>query len=218
MRKHVFSRMAAIAALSVCSLIGARTTHAATASFPTKARDFRSWMVRAYDQCSPSGLSITGFGPSNGACLAANSTTDNQPPADALGATMTFSRLVVRRFPALNAGQGKIKLFGRGFQSGQRVKVRLTLRSTRIVTATKHPPAGNQKVTFADVTITCGNQNAGCFVGRPSGTISGSQLLSDCLTANGQSTGLAGQNVQIVDAALVNCDTNKVFAVPGILN
>jgi hypothetical protein len=71
-------------------------------------------------------------------------------------------------------------------------------------------------VTFVDTTIVCGNQNVGCFVARPSGALAGSENLKDCLTQSGASTSLGLRNIQIVDAALLNCDTGKIFAVPGI--
>jgi len=110
-----------------------------------------------------------------------------------------------------------VTLFGAGFKSGQRTKVRLTLRVTKKNLSTKHPPATNN-VTFADTTVDCGNQIAGCFTARANGVVAGKQSMAECLTQNGQPVGLAQENIQIVDAALVNCDTGKVFGVPGYID
>jgi hypothetical protein len=128
---------------------------------------------------------------------------------------MKHAKLVVRRF---GNGEGRIRLFGRGFQSGQRLKVRLTLRTTRSGVLTKHPPSTNSTVTFSDTTVDCDNASPNCFVANAIGVVAGSQSLAGCLTSNGQSAQLAKQNVQIVNAELVNCDTGAVVAVPGILN
>jgi hypothetical protein len=68
-------------------------------------------------------------------------------------------------------------------------------------------------VTFSDLTVQCGTTPFG-FVANARGTIAGSVLLSTCLGTN---SGLSTGNIEIIDAALVNHDTNKVFAHPGIL-
>jgi hypothetical protein len=189
---------------------------AVDARFPTKALNFTTWMVRAFNQCTPSGLTvITSNLPSTG-CPAVVS--DDIPPGDPLGATMQNAKLQVRRFPGYTGGDGRIKVTGKGFQAGQRIKVRLTFRTTRSQVATKHPPSTNNSVTFSDTTIECGVGPGNCFVARSSGVLVGTQTLSACLTQNGQGTGLARENVQIIAASLVNCDTGDTVAVPGILN
>ncbi len=130
---------------------------------------------------------------------------------------MTFGRLDVRRFPG-TGGQGKVKLLAFGMQNGQRVKVRLTLRTTRSGVGTKNPTKSNQLVTFQDVTVDCPVGPTNCFVANPRGVVLGSILLDQCLSQNSQPTGLAKQNVEILDAEVVNCDDGNVVARPGILN
>jgi len=176
------------------------TANAALASFPTVTRNFAVWMVRAYDQCTPSGLSVVGSGVPGTGCLAANVATDST-------ITMSSTRLAVRKVT------GKVAIYGRGYPAGARVKVQLTLRVTKPVGSTKHPPATNQKVTFADTTVQCGTTPFG-FVANGRGTIAGSVLLSSCLGSN---SGLSTGNIEIIDAALVNNDTGLVFAHPGVL-
>ncbi len=188
----------------------------AQAPFTTRAPEYRTWLVRAMDQCTPAGLSVLTPGSPAAGCLQQNVTTDAGYPADPMGATMKLGRLIVSRSAA---GKGRITLFGTGFQGGQRVKVRLTLRTTKKNQSTHHP-FGLNSVTFADVTVECGNNTfTGCYVAGATGVIAGSMSLRDCLTNNGDSAGLASGSVEILDAALVNCDgAMKVIAVPGILN
>jgi hypothetical protein len=205
-----------LAAGCLGSLLLAQSASAADSRFPTRARNFSTWMVRAFNQCTPGSLSVFGAGVPSSGCVA--TVSDDLPPGDPLGASMKYSRLTVRRFPGSSGGEGKIILTGRGFQPGQRIAVRLTLRTTRSSFATKHPPTVNSPITFADTTIDCGNQSAGCFGAHANGAIIGRQSLVDCLTQNGQPTGLANENVEIVAASLVNCDTTDTVAVPGILN
>ena len=187
-------------ATAAAMIVSLGSIHAAfgLSALPTKAFSLRTWMVRAFDQCSPAGLTVVGAGGA-AACPAANSATDDG--ATALGATMSWARLTVRKFTI--ASQGRVRVTGRGFKGGQRVQVELTLRTTRTNQTVKHPPGTGQVVTFVDTTIVCGNQNAGCFVARPSGAIAGSENLKDCLTQSGASPALGAQNIQIVAAGLL---------------
>ncbi len=211
-------KLMATVAFGGLAVIMASTAFAADSRFPTKARTYRTFFVRAFDQCTPAGLSVVspGLGGAFG-CFAATTTTDTPPPGDPLGASMSFSRILIKRYPAAG-GQGRLSFFGKGFQAGQRVKVGLTLRTTRSGLSTKNPIGSNKTVTFADVSVTCGTPNSGCFVANSRGAIAGNQLLTACLTQNGQPTGLAAENVEILSASLINCDTNKTIAIPGILN
>lgn len=182
------------------------------AKFPLRAPYYLTWLVRAMDPCTPGGLTVLSGG--GAGCLQANVTTDDGFPGDPSGATLKLGRLYVRAI----GGYGRVTLFGTGFQPGQRVKVRLSLRTTKKNQATHHP-LGLNNVTFTDKTIECGNNAfTGCYVATAGGVIAGSVKLSDCLTSNGDSAVLASGNVQILDSALVNCDNGKVLAVPGILN
>lgn len=194
-------------------LAGIQSAQAADVRFPTKAQTYTTWMVRAFNQCTPSGLTVTSAGFPTAGCVATAS--DLLPPGNPLGATMNFAKLVVRKF---GASEGRVRVYGRGFQAGQRIKVRLTLRTTRSGVFTKHPPSVNNTVTFADQAVDCDNASPNCFVANAGGVLAGSQALSACLTANSLSNKLAGENVQIVNAELVNCDTGNVVAVPGIFN
>lgn len=236
MKKQVFLMAVGITAVGVGSLLAA--THPAWAShaeFPIRARKYRVDMVRAMDQCDPATISVfnsilpnnaTGTFPSGG-CFQTNVVTDETPTnpgGDPLGMTMFRARLVVKKF---QSPKGKIKLVGSGFVTTRRVRVLLTLRTTRKVPfAATHSPAGpspSALVTFEDVTIQCGDDGGTppCFSASPGGRIAKSMTLQQCLTNNGESTGFAGGNVEIVESALVNCEvggTGKIFARPGILN
>ena len=210
MRKFFAGVSVGLFSVAICGVASAGV-------FPTKARLYSTAMVRAYNQCTPGGLSVTTPGNTTPGCLATIS--DPLPPGAPLGATMNFANLKVKRFPGGSGGQGRIALIGRGFQPGQRVKVRLTLRTTRPGISTKHPPLTNQYVTFSDTTIDCGTGGPGnCFVARPNGALAVHQALDACLTQNAQSANLAKGNVEIVDSSLVNCDTGGTVAVPGVLN
>lgn len=199
------------------AVVVASTAFAADSRFPTKARTYSVFMTRAFDSCTPAGLSVVATGLPGSGCIAVNTITDAPPPTDPLGSTMAFSRLIVKRYPSAG-GQGRIRFFGRGFQPGQRVQVQLTLRTTRSGQTTKNPTGSGKTVTFADVTILCGNQSMNSFVANARGVAAGNQLLTDCLAQNAQPIGLAAENVEILSSALVNHDTGKVLAIPGIFN
>lgn len=225
-------RAAVISAVSLMAVAVLAQGAFAIAPFGTVGRSFTSYMVRAYDDCTAPGISVVS-NPSDpgGGCLMANTVTDDVPPGSPTGATMKWARLTVTKFPSNGGGQGKIQLVGVGFQSGQRVAVRLTVRTSHIEGKVKQHnlgtkgPGTNKFLTFEDATVECGPgplTGAMCsgevFTARPNGLVAGSTTLSSCLTTNGLPVGLAKGNMEIVDAALVNCDTGKVFAVPGILN
>ncbi|MCX8073407.1 MAG: hypothetical protein N3C12_13290 [Candidatus Binatia bacterium] len=192
---------------------------AQVSGFPTRAIRYSTWLARAFDSCTPSGLTVVS--PSNlpaTGCFATHS--DPLPPpggTNPVGASMTFGRLDVRRFPA-TGGQGKVKLLAFGMQNGQRVKVRLTLRTTRSGVTTKNPSGSNKLVTFQDTTVDCPIGPSNCFIANPRGVVLGTILLDQCLTQNSQPPGLARQNVEILSAEVVNCDDGNVVARPGILN
>jgi hypothetical protein len=192
-------RIAAAIGIFVGGALAVQPVLAQTAPFPTAARNYTAWMARAMDQCSPTTVSVVSTPglPTTG-CYQANSTTDSV-------ITMKYARLTV------SSKTGKLALFGSGFPFGARVTTQLTLRVTKRTQATKHPP-GPKTVTFEDVTVQCPNTPF-WFVARPNGSVLGSVRLSDCLTTPGLATG----NIEILDSALINVDTGKVFARPGIL-
>ena len=195
-----------LVALGAMVVMATASSALALANYPHQANSYGTWMVRAMDECAPSGMSVVG----QPACPQANVITDDEPGA---GATMRVARLTVRKLRTT----GKVTLYGAGFKPGQRVAVSLMLRTSKAGQTTKHPPQTGQRITFADVAISCGNGFGGCFVAGNGGAIAASQNLSDCLTQNGLPASLASTNVEILDAALVNCDTGKIFARPGIL-
>jgi len=221
-------RAAVISGVSLMSVAVLAQGAFAVAPFPTQGRTFATYLVRAYDDCTAPGISVVA-NPSDpgGGCLMTNTTTDNVPPGSPQGATMKWARLTVSKFPGNGGGQGRIQLIGVGFQSGQRVAVQLTLRTSKLESKVKHlpGPGTNKFLTFEDTTVQCGPGPLtgpmcadGVFTARPNGLIAGSVTLSGCLTSNGEAIGLARGNVEIIDAALLNCDTGKILAVPGILN
>ena len=199
-----------IAVAGVIGLLGAVQPAGATVPFPTKASTYSTWLARAMDECNSATVSVLTAGLPTSGCLQANSVTDDNVSP---GATMKFARLIVSR--TVNH-KGRVRLFGRGFYAGQRMKVQLTLRVTKTGVST---PGGAKSITFQDITVACGNSPVtGCFTANLSGNVAGSMSLLDCMTENTEPTGLASGNVQILDSALLNCDTGKVLATPGILN
>lgn len=198
-------RIAAAIGMVVGGVLAVQPVLAQLAPFPTAARRYAAWMARAMDECSSPTTSVVSPGVPASGCIQANVTTDS-----AIG--MKLARLNISKVT------GKVTLFGTGFQFGNRVSTQLTLRVTK-QDQTTTSPAGINPVTFQDVTITCPNiPNAPFwFVARQTGALAGSVKLTDCLTQAGLATGLASGNVEVLDAALINVDTNKVFARPGIV-
>ncbi len=188
-----------LAAVAVTWLAG--WAQAQTPAFPQVARNYSAWLVRAFDACTPGSLTVTTTGLPAQGCLSSATVVDNQMP-------MQFGKITISK------GNGKIKVFGRGLTPGGRVKVQLTVRTTRNGISTKHPP-GTKRVTFQDTTVVCGPPPFGFIAVWPSGNLGGTIDLSDCLQPY---PGLALGNIEIVDVALVNADNaNKVFARPGIM-
>jgi hypothetical protein len=200
--------------------LGVQASEAQSPLFPNRAPRFSTWLVRAFDACTPAGLTVTA--PANlptGGCFA--SLSDPFPPplgSNPLGATMKLGKLDVSRFPGLAGGQGRVKLFMTGLQNGQKVKVRLSVRTTRAGVTTKHPSKTSALVTFADTIFECGNQLSNCFVANARGVVLGTESLQDCLTQSSQPKGLASHNLEILSAEVVNCDDGNVVARAGILN
>lgn len=219
-------------AVGVVSLLAAiDTAWAFHAPFPTKARRYKAFMVRAMDECDPATISVfTNPGPPrtnngtfpSGGCFQENIVTDEIPPTDPGGETMKFAKVTVVKY---KAPQGKVKLIGSGMVPNTGVRVLLTLRTTRISPiAATHTPAGakkNASVTYEDVTIQCGDDTMDtpkCWLVKPNGKLAKSMTLQKCLQNNGASIGFSGGNVEIVESGVVNCTTGKVFGRPGILN
>jgi len=157
------------------------------------------------DPCSASNVAVVGSGLPATGCIQANSTTDST-------ITMKSARLT------LSAKTGKVTLFGTGFQFGSRVAAQLKLRVTKPGQHTLHPGA-TSTVTFQDITVMCPNAPF-WFGARPNGSIAAKADLADCLSDNGQPTGLASGSIEVLDSALVDIDStppNKVFARPGFV-
>jgi hypothetical protein len=179
------------------------STAFAQVQFPTAARTFSVWLARAMDSCTPGMLTVVTMEslPTAAGCLGAHSATDGL-------LTMTFGKLVVR------PRSGKVVVLAHGLPVGARVKIQLTVRVTKNGLQIKHPPGFNQRVTFADQTVLCGDTPFG-FVVNGRGTLAGQIQLSTCLAPYPT---LATGNIEILDAALVNADnSDKPFARPGIL-
>ncbi|GBD25147.1 hypothetical protein HRbin30_00462 [bacterium HR30] len=184
----------------LASTVGAQTLP----SYPKKAPAFDTWMARAYDSCTPSGLTVVSpTNVPNTGCLSSNSVTDSVLPYN-------FARLRV-------AKSGKIRLYARGLTFGESVRVRLNLRVTRQGVSTKNPTKSSTTVTFADVTVDCpASPNA--FVVRPNGAIVGATDLNSCLQPYPNLGGGAGtNNIEVLGASLINVATGKEFARAGVL-
>jgi hypothetical protein len=175
--------------------------HAQTVAFPKLANSYTTWMARAMDQCNPAMVSVAGAGLPSGGCVQSNTATDDVM-------TMNFARLIV------SARTGRVLVFGRGLPYGSRTRVRLTLRVTKPGVTTKHN--GLIRVTFEDTTVDCPNATTTPFgyTGRPNGVLLGSSNLADCLGSS--DSGLARGNIEILSSELVNVDTGKTYARPGI--
>lgn len=199
MRKWLFAW--ATLAVAGAMIIGGSPGKAQLPLFPTVARSFSAWLVRAYDPCTPGGLTVTTSGLPSQGCLATATSVDDQM-------TMEFAKIVISKKSA------KIAVIGRGLIPGGRVKVQLTVRTTRNGISTKHPP-GTKRVTFQDTTVVCGPAPFGFIAVWPSGKLLGKIDLSECLQPY---PGLATGNIEVVDVALLNADnSNRVFARPGVM-
>ncbi len=199
----------AVAAMSLMLV-----THAASAavSNPRLARNYIAWLARAMDTCAsvvPDGPGpvVSVLLPTNvpgAGCLQQNVATEGT-----LG--MNLGRIWI-------SDRGRIGLFATGFTLGDSLRVRLTLRVTRVVASVKHPLASNQKVTFVDQTIDC--PAAGSFLARANGAVVGSTDLGACLAPYGglaqASTGRT--NIEILDAGLVNTANGKLVGHAGVIH
>lgn len=165
---------------------------------PRFARQYMAWMARAMDQCTTPTTTVLG-GPTlpGGGCVQANSDTDDSM-------TMLQARLVA------NAKTGNIILTGKGFQFGTRVKAQLRLRVTKANQNTPQDP--DASVTFEDVTVQCPDTLVG-FPARVNGNLVGKTNLNQCGLPY---PGLASGNIEILEAVLINADTGRVFARPGL--
>ena len=214
MMQRTLTGMGVTVAGLVGLLVVAQPVRAQQAPFPARALYYTAWLARAMDQCTPSGTTVLTMGSPTEGCIQTNSATDSDSVAP--GATMTWARLAVSR--TVNR-QGRIRVMGRGFHAGQRIAIRLKLRVTKTGQQTLHPQGNGQRVTFEDFTVQCGNSPiSGCFQAHVNGTLATAMKLTDCLDQNSEPLGLATGNIQILDSALVNCDTGKIFATPGIVN
>jgi len=187
------------AAIGMASLLAlSQGAMAQQASFPTQAREIITWMARAMDECNPATTGVTTPDSPATGCLQSNGgTTDNL-----LG--MKIAKVKV-------TNRGRIGVFANGFTLGDEVRARLTLRVTKTA-STLHPHAF-KKVTFADITVDC-PAAPDAFNARPNGAVIGTANLDACL---GSYSGLAGGNIEVVEASLVNALTGNPVAVPGIL-
>jgi hypothetical protein len=194
MMKKVWIR-GTLVCLTVLTFVAGFTTDTAavTINFPKNARRFLTTFSRAFDECTSPTLTVTDppHLPATG-CVAANATTQ-----DLSAFPMSIAKLIVK-------SNGKIVLFGGGFNPGARVQVELKLRVTK---------SGTPNVTFEDVTVTCdGNPQ---FTAYATKKIIGHDTLANCLGPS--LSGLAGPdaNIEILEANLIDVDTGEYFGTPG---
>ncbi len=191
------------------SLLGAvvlqsQAAQAQLAPYPSKARSYKVYMARAMDECIGPFVTVVNPG-AVGACAQANTVTDS---------SITGAIKALLNITSGNSGV-KMSLVGSGFTPpAQRVAVRLTLRTTN----TLGSPSGSK--TYEDVTVDCGSVAGGTcghyFPSDPSGRINGRTTLADCAAGNTLSSDLAAGNIEFLDTALINCDSGKVIARPGL--
>ncbi len=194
-------------AISLAALMATvQSAFAQTQPPPRIARDYTVWLTRAMDPCvlandgpGPT-VSVVGVGLPSAGCLQQNSTTDNT-----IG--LNFGRLTVSQ-------RGRVGLFAAGLTAGDQVAVRLTLRVTRHVPHTKHPPGSNKSVTFTDILVTCP-----AFAARPNGALAAATDLATCLgpAASGLAAQTASTNIESLDAAVINAISGKAIGVPGVV-
>lgn len=178
----------------------------AQVSVPVKAKTYNVNFARAMDECVGPGVTIVSPG-NVGACLQANTLTDSTV------AKMDTASLKI----AVNAKKGPtMKLKGKGIApAGTKIGLQLTLRTTNAAGS----PSGAK--TYNDETITCGDTDGDVcehfFTVDTEGKLSGKQTLKDCLDKNDLPETLASGNIELLDAALINCDTGKDIAKAGLL-
>ena len=200
-------RVVAMGALVIFGsvLLYASGAQAATASFPEKAPQYTVWFVRAFDECT-SGVTIVNPG-SVQACPQTNATTDATN-------TMTFAKLKVSKSGRTDT---QLKIVGKGFSPTAQIGLQLTLRVSNSLTASPAPATK----TYQDETIVCGPVTGGTcgryFQPISNGKINAKDLLNACLAGNNLSGNLGSGNMEVVDAALIDCTTGKAIGVPGVL-
>jgi hypothetical protein len=178
------------------------------APYPHAARRYVVNFARAMDQCIPAN-EVGVENPGNiGICLQTNNTTDSLM-------AMRWAKLtVLRGTRGVNLQLSSLGLL----PPDQAVSIRFTLRTSN----TSGIPAGSK--TYQDTTVTCGPITGGSCgpyyltdsFGRVS-RILGRYLLSDCLAANNLPATLASGNIEFIDVRVINCDTGRAVAVPGVL-
>lgn len=205
-----YTRALGIVTIGALCTVGFQAQRAdAALDYPDKAKTYSTRFVRAMDPCT-SAPGITIVNPGNiKACAQANSTTDSAVTgmreaklsvvSSRTGSTMKLRLRVIALEPAATS-----------------VGLRLTLRTSN----TLGLPVNTVR-TYEDQTVICGEVPGGlcgnATAPSASGKVSLRQDLSECLADNGLSNLVGRGNVEIVDAALINCNTGKVFAVPGVL-
>jgi hypothetical protein len=193
------------------ALLAAMLLHAPAAQ---AQKVYQVYFTRAYDECTSMTVMTPG---SVNNCPAAHVTTN--PPN--LGWSKAKFKMSVS-----NSKGTKLALTGKGFLTPAPTKIGLQL--TLRVTNQANLFAPGMDTTYQDETIICGTTSGGMcgqyFAPDTDGKIKGSSskmLLSQCVTDNGFSgqsvTQLSTGNIEVVDAALVDCDTGKVFGTPGVV-
>ncbi len=195
-------------AISLAALTATvQSAFALTQPPPRIARDYTVWLTRAMDQCvltndgpGPTVSVVGQAGVPSAGCLQQNSVTDNT-----IG--LNFGRLTVSQ-------RGRVGLFAAGLTAGDQVAVQLTLRVTRQVPHSKHPPGSNKSVTFTDTLVTCP-----AFAARPNGALAAATDLATCLgpAASGLAAQTGSTNIEILDAAVINAISGKAIGVPGVV-
>jgi hypothetical protein len=191
------------AALAVAMALQAQMVQA-----QTKATIYQTTFVRANDECIPmNAITVVNPGGIN-ACAQTNVVTSS---------LSGWSTARLRMTRTSNRG-ANLTLRGTGFlapAAPTKVGLQLVLRTTN----NQGAPAGNK--TYEDQTIICGT-TAGSMCGTYFAAGSDGKfklnrlLLNDCLTANNLNLTVGTGLVEVVDAALIDCDTGKQFAAPGL--
>ena len=199
------AKVVGMAAAALLALVVAQA-QAQITGVPVKAKTYSVNFARAFDACTGSFVTVVSPG-SVGACTPANSITDST-----VAAINTASLKI-----GVNAKNGpKLGLKAKGIApTTTKIGLRLTLRTSNA----QGSPTGSK--TYQDETVICGDMAGGTcgrfFVVEANGKVSGKETLKDCLDKNNLPETLASGNIELLDAALLNCDTGKVIAVPGLL-
>jgi len=183
-------------------------TQAATIALP---KVYQVTFTRAMDPCTGPGVTVVNPGNIT-ACPETHVTTD-APNANWQKAKLKMS---------ISSSKGtSLSLGGKGFITPAPTKIglQLTLRVTNQVTGSPAPPSK----TYEDETFICGN-TAGTACGHYFATTTDGKiakptkiLLTTCLSDNNLSPALATGNIEVVGAALINCDNGLVFGTPGVV-